>query len=114
MTRRTKIHQDPRKLLRSIVIVAGAVAAAYAVPKAVRFVSDRWQDADYAEEHHAMAELTGVLEERKANARKEGFLEDPNDPFVQDITKELKFRKKRHATEKKKAKCHYCEAEQEK
>ena len=109
MARKTKVRQDPKKLLRSIVIAAGAVAAVYMAPKAARFISDRWQDADYAEEHHAIKYLNGILEERRANALREGEIDDPDDPFVKGVKKELKARQKRHAAEKKNAKCKYCE-----
>ena len=111
MTKKKKIYQDPKKMLRSIVIGAGVIAAAYYWgPKAARALDARLQDADYAEEHHAMDELSGILEKRAANARREGIRDDEKDPFVQDMTRELKFRKKRHAAEKKNAKCKYCEA----
>jgi len=113
MASKTKIYQDPKKLLRSIIICAAVIAAAWAAPTAARFVTDRWQDADYAEEHHAVKRLEGILEQRKANARKEGVSDDPDDPFVQGVKKELKLRRKRHAAEKKNAKCKYCEAEKE-
>ena len=111
MTKKTKIHQDPRKLIRGIVIGAGVVAAAYFSPKAIRFTSDRWQDADYAEEHHAIKELNEILKDREANALREGQHDDTQDPFVQSIQKELKFRQKRHSTERLSAKCKYCEEE---
>ena len=113
MTRK-KIYQDPKKLLRSIVIGAGVVAAAYMAPKVIKSVDAHLQDADYAEEHHAIKELSGILSEREANALRRGEHDDPNDPFVQSVSKELKYRQKRHAREKKTAKCKYCEAEQEK
>ena len=110
MTKKIKTYQDPKKLLRSIVIGAGVISAAYFAPKAVHFLSDKWQDADYTEEHHAIKELSGILEDRKANAAREGFNDDDN-PYVQSVKRELKFRKKRHAAEKKSAKCKYCDNE---
>ena len=112
MTKR-KIYQDPKKLLRSIVIGAGVVAAAYMAPKALRSIDRSLQDADYAEEHHAMDYLSGILAEREANALREGTHDNPNDPFVQTTTKALQYRQKRHAAEKKNAKCKYCAAENE-
>ena len=111
MTRKTKIYQDPKKLLRSIVIGAGVITAAYFAPKALKAIDDRLQDANYAEEHHAIKNLSGILQEREANALKRGEHDDPNDPFVQSVTKELNYRQKRHAAEKRHAKCKYCEAE---
>ena len=112
MTKR-KIYQDPKKLLRSIVIGAGVVAAAYMAPKALRSIDRSLQDADYAEEHHAIKELSGILAEREANALCEGTHDNPNDSFVKSVTGELTYRRKRHAAEKKNAKCKYCEAEKE-
>ena len=111
MPKKTKIYQDPKKMLRSIVIGAGIIAAVYYAPKAIKAVDARLQNADYAEEHAAIKHLSGILEERAVNARKEGIRDDESDPFVQSVTKELKYRQKRHVAEKKNVKCKYCEAE---
>ena len=108
-----KIYQDPKKMLRGIIIGASVVAAAYFAPEAMRSLDKRLQDADYAEEHHAIKELSGILSEREANAQRRGEHDDPNDPFVQSVTRDLKYRQKRHAAEKKNAKCKYCEMEKE-
>ncbi|MDY6407301.1 MAG: hypothetical protein SPL08_01165 [Pseudomonadota bacterium] len=106
-----KPYQNPKKMLRNILIIAGTVAAVYNAPKAWRSLVAHMQDADYAEEHHAIKHLSHILSEREENAFKVGGVDDPNDPFVKSITNELNARKKRHEAEKKNAKCRYCELE---
>ena len=98
-------------LWRYLIISSATIAAAYALPKAAKALDERLQDADYAEEHAAIKDIRGILNERAVNATKLGIKSDKPDAFEEGLKKELKFREKRHTREKKNAKCKYCEAE---
>lgn len=106
-------RQTTKAVLRSILIGAGVVVATYLAPKGIKVLDKRLQDADYAEEHNAIEFITNRLAEREANALQRGEHDDPKDPYVIGLKKELEFRQKRHAKEKKNAKCDYCEVERE-
>ena len=115
MTRKIKPEERKRdlsKMWRFLIITAAAIGTGYAaLPRAVKALDQRLQDADYAEEHAAIKEIRGVLDERAVNEAKYGTKSAEPDAFEEDLKKELKFREKRHAREKKNAKCKYCEAE---
>ena len=98
-------------LWRALIITSAAIATAYVLPKALKSLDQRLQDADYAEEHAAIKDIRGILNERAVNATKLGIKSDKPDAFEEGLKKELQFREKRHAHEKKNAKCKYCEAE---
>ena len=114
MTKRMK-PEERRKcmaaLWRTLIISAATVASAYALPRAAKALDARLQDADYAEEHAAIKDIRGILEERAINEVKYGTKGDKPDAFEESLKRELKFREKRHAREKKNAKCRYCEQE---
>jgi len=125
MTKKLNPHEKKLYLAgvwRGILISAAAVAATYAVPKGVKALNDRLQDADYAEEHFEIERLNNILEERRSNSLQDASLYgipiDENtgrpvgeaiDSYEEGIKKELEIREKRHAREKKNAPCKYCE-----
>ena len=113
MTKKLNPHEKKNRmatLWRYIIITAAILAAAYA-PKAVKALDAHLQDADYAEEHAAIKDIHGILRERAINEKLYGTKGSEPDTFEEGLKKELNFREKRHAREKKNAKCKYCEAE---
>ena len=114
MTKRMKPEERKKcmaALWRTLIISAATIASAYVIPRAAKALDARLQDADYAEEHAAIKDIRGILNERAVNATKLGIKSDKPDAFEEGLKKELKFREKRHTREKKNAKCKYCEAE---
>ena len=98
-------------LWRYLIITAATVAAAYALPKFSKDLDKRLQDADYAEEHAAIKDIRGILEERAVNERIYGTKSEKPDSYEEGLKKELQYREKRHAREKKTSPCKYCEKE---
>ena len=114
MTKRMKPEERKKcmaALWRTLIISAATIASAYVIPRAAKALDARLQDADYAEEHAAIKDIRGILEKRVLNEVEYATKDAEPDAFEESLKKELKFREKRHAREKKNAKCRYCEQE---
>ena len=94
-------------LLRGILISAAVIVAYQWGGKALNKANHYFENMHYASEHSKIKQLSGIIDERNANGKKYGIVNE-NDEYGLSLKRNLEYLKKRHEAEKKNIPCEHC------